>query len=211
MCLKSYTVLTLIGSIGACENTRGVPDEPSPGIGGALAASSSTMIRGNGGTNDTSVGRGGSGDSGDAHVGGSLATGVGGVSAASTTIRTDGPGTGGGLNTAGASTRTSTAEKGCGDGTCSATETCSTCPPDCGACVQGCTNPVFTESDKYGQYTFQDGSMVFNNIWGGDGGPQTIYACSPSNWYVQSHQPVIQNSRGEIKSHSASSSSECVP
>ncbi|WP_394824439.1 GH12 family glycosyl hydrolase domain-containing protein [Pendulispora albinea] len=72
---------------------------------------------------------------------------------------------------------------------------------DSGSTVGPCTNPVFTSSDPHEDHTFPNGYTVFNNVWSGSGGPQTIYACSPSSWYVVSNQPVLPDSRGEIKSY----------
>lgn len=92
----------------------------------------------------------------------------------------------------------------CGDGQCASGESCSSCARDCGACASSCTDPVFVESEPTGQTTFPDGYMVFNNVWSGSGGPQTIFACSPQRWYVVSNQPTVASSPGEIKSYPCS-------
>lgn len=54
--------------------------------------------------------------------------------------------------------------------------------------VTGCTNPEWIASSSYASWE-TDGYLVNNNKWSGDAGPQTISACSWSQWSVVSNQP----------------------
>jgi len=60
-----------------------------------------------------------------------------------------------------------------------------------------CTSPTCTESNQ--QCNFPNNWDVFDNQWccnpscadqGQPCGPETIYVCSPSSWYVESDQPA---------------------
>jgi hypothetical protein len=48
---------------------------------------------------------------------------------------------------------------------------------------------VWTGSAATATYQPSDTWWVNNNAWSGGHGPQTMYACSPSSWYVTSNQP----------------------
>ncbi|OXM75292.1 MULTISPECIES: GH12 family glycosyl hydrolase domain-containing protein [Amycolatopsis] len=52
-----------------------------------------------------------------------------------------------------------------------------------------CADPVFTTSDPNGGWSV-GGYYVHNNMWNqAEAGPQTLYACSHDDWYVESTQP----------------------
>lgn len=70
--------------------------------------------------------------------------------------------------------------------------------------VSTCTKPVLSSAGREWQETLPSGYMVFNNVWGGDAGPQSIHVCSEKSWYVVSNQPVIKDSPGEIKTYPCS-------
>jgi hypothetical protein len=62
-----------------------------------------------------------------------------------------------------------------------------------------CTDPVYVTSDRDGMWNTQ-GYFVHNNMWNDSEvlGPQTLYACSHSNWYVVSNQT---NNAGAVKTY----------
>jgi hypothetical protein len=191
-CLQSpakLSFLCLVTALSACSNTDGSSDRNAE-VGGAVT-----------GTTGAQEEEGGSSSDKPAKTGGASATGGKG-SGVSTggTAATGGKGSGVSTGTGGTA---ATGGKGSGVSTGGTAATGGSATLPSGGTAT-CKAPVFTSADKYGQYTFPDDYMVFNNIWSGSGGPQTIYACSPSNWYVVSNQPVISNSRGEIKSYPCS-------
>jgi hypothetical protein len=52
-----------------------------------------------------------------------------------------------------------------------------------------CETPLFTTSDTNGGWS-NGGYYVHNNVWNAsEAGPETLYACSFDNWYVQTTQP----------------------
>jgi hypothetical protein len=61
---------------------------------------------------------------------------------------------------------------------------------------------TFTSSAKFASWN-NGGYTVFNNVWGSGAGPQTIFANSFGNWWVNSNQP---NTNG-VKSYPNSSKS----
>lgn len=64
-----------------------------------------------------------------------------------------------------------------------------------------CTKPVFQTSDTNGLWN-TGGYFVHNNVWNaGEAGPETLYACSHSNWYVVSNQRNLASNPGSVKSY----------
>ena len=55
---------------------------------------------------------------------------------------------------------------------------------------------VWSSSDKFASWN-NNGYTLYNDVWGGGAGPQTIWANSASNWGVWSNQP----NTGGIKSY----------
>ena len=55
---------------------------------------------------------------------------------------------------------------------------------------------VWSSSDKWGSWS-DGGYILYNNVWGANPGPQTIWANSYSNWGVWSDQP----NTGGVKSY----------
>jgi hypothetical protein len=55
---------------------------------------------------------------------------------------------------------------------------------------------VWESSDQWGTWTTGD-YILYNNIWGGGAGPQTIWANSASNWGVHANHP----NTGGVKSY----------
>uniref|UniRef100_A0AAU3GNJ1 Glycosyl hydrolase family 12 n=1 Tax=Streptomyces sp. NBC_01401 TaxID=2903854 RepID=A0AAU3GNJ1_9ACTN len=56
---------------------------------------------------------------------------------------------------------------------------------------------VWTSSEQWGNYTTDDGYILYNNIWGSGAGTQTIWADSSSSWGVTADHPDT----GGIKSY----------
>lgn len=66
---------------------------------------------------------------------------------------------------------------------------------------QSCPDPVWSSSAAMG--TWKAGAFpVNNNVWNtSEAGPQTIYVCNSSNWYVVSNQPNLSSDQGSVKSY----------
>jgi hypothetical protein len=62
-----------------------------------------------------------------------------------------------------------------------------------------CTSPAFTTTDPNGGWS-DGGYYVHNNMWNSQAtlGPETLYACSYKNWYVDSKQT---NEAGAVKTY----------
>jgi hypothetical protein len=64
-----------------------------------------------------------------------------------------------------------------------------------------CTSPVWSSSAAQG--TWKSGAFpVNNNAWNtSEAGPQTIYVCNSSSWYVISNQPNLSSDQGSVKTY----------
>jgi hypothetical protein len=186
------------GASAGSGGTAGVGTTSGGGSGvGGGAGSSGSGVSGRGGSGGSGGVDGGAGSSGTGGKGGNSGTGG---SAGSSGSGVDGgagsSGTGGKGGTGGIGGSAGSAGRGGASGSAGTAGT-----SDAGGTGGNstCINPVFVTSDPNGGWS-NGGYYVHNNMWNSSSGlgPETLSACSYSNWYVVSNQT---NSAGAVKTY----------
>jgi len=166
MTSRTLSISLTLGLLAGCGSSgAGGASGSDASSGGSSASSSGSGSSASGGASS------GSGSGSSASSSGSGSTNSGGSSSSS------GSSASGGSSSSGSSSGSASGSSGSSGG------------GDAGIAMSTCTSPVFMTSSETGGQTF--GSYyLYNDMWNTSAtlGPQTLYACSYSSWYVVSNQ-----------------------